>query len=730
MPQAEPKNSAVTARLDDLQNIFQQMVLVDRAHDEAELYAAVNELLHAMGDYTMAERAYIFEAATGPDVYDNTVEWCAPGITPQIDNLQKLHTSDMPVWCRTFGRGESIIIEDLESIRTTMPKEYEILKPQGIRTEIAFPILYRETLLGFLGLDNPDLSESQRFISILAVVGSHLGAAWQNSHMGTLLQQRQNDLNKKTRQLAQAIDEAETSSSVVSAISKIYASIYQIDLCKNAYEELDGDTKIYNPAGAHRDAPAMLRERFINKAAPEYRERALQFFDLTTLPERLREDETVAAEYLAVDGSWHLVRFIVQARDTDERVTDVLCVTRSISEQKRREEFWIVAAEEAARASAAKTEFLSRMAHDIRTPLNAVVGFTSLALRQCDDPEQVRTKLRNIETSAKYLDQIVSDILDLTRIDSGQMILKNRPQSITAVFHDLAAMTDGAHSDKQLTIRHSLHDITADRLLLDDLRFKQICMNLLSNAVKYTPDGGHVEFELYEKSCDTPNKIELVAVVRDDGIGMTPEYRKVMFSRFTRAVDTRVNKERGSGLGLSIVSQLTALMGGTIDVQSEPGQGSTFTVTLPLTCAQSEPAPQAAAAQPNDDCDGLHLLVAEDNDLNYEVISELLALYGITCERAENGAVCVEKFCGAPPHTYDAILMDMQMPVMDGPQAATTLRSVGSVECSRIPILAITANASEGDVRKCLDSGMNVHISKPVDITKLLTHLAALCRGT
>ena len=728
MLQAEQKNGAMHSRLDDLQNVFQQMVLVDCAHDDTELYTAASELLHAMGDYTMAERAYIFEAITQPDVFTNTIEWCAPGVTPQIDNLQKIHGSDMPTWYRTFCKGESVIIEDLEAVRQATPEEYELLKPQGIRTEISFPIIYQESLLGFLGLDNPDLSESRQLINILAVVGRHLGAAWQNSRMGALLQQRQKDLNQKTRQLAQALDEAGTSSSVVSAISKIYSSIYQIDLVKGEYEELNGDTKIYHPAGFHRDAAFMLRDRFINKVTPEYRERALEFFDLTTLPQRLQDEETVAAEYLTIDGNWHLVRFISQKRQADGQVTNVLCVTRSISEQKRREEFWIAAAEEASRASAAKTEFLSRMAHDIRTPLNAVMGLTTLALRQCDDPGQVRSRLQRIETSARYLDQIVGDILDLTSIDSGQMKLKSEAHSITAVFNNIAAIADSAHTGKPLALRCVIHDIAADSLLLDELRFKQICLNLLSNAIKYTPAGGHVLFELYEKPAETPDQITLVAVVQDDGIGMTPEYQKVMFNRFTRAVDTRVNKERGTGLGLSIVAQLVEFMGGTVHVQSKPGLGSTFTVALTLPRAQETPAPQPVTTLPAEACSGLHLLVAEDNDLNYEVICELLALYGITCERAENGAVCVEKFCGAPPRTYDAILMDMQMPVMDGLQATVSLRGTGRAECAKVPILAMTANAAEEDVRRCLDAGMNVHLSKPVDLPLLLQNLAVLCQ--
>ena len=252
---------------------------------------------------------------------------------------------------------------------------------------------------------------------------------------------------------------------------------------------------------------------------------------------------------------------------------------------------------------------------------------------------------------------------------------------------------------------------------------KQICTNLMSNAIKYTPNGGTVSFEAFEAPAGD-GQVNFTAVVRDTGIGMSKDFLDQMYSMFTRETDTRINKIQGYGLGLSIVKRLTDCMNGKIDVDSTLGKGTTFRVNfvLPTGTAEAEHAKNGQNAA--DLCRGMHLLVAEDNDLNYEVISELMQMYDITCDRAENGSVCVEKFQSAAPGSYDAILMDMQMPVMNGLQATSILRSLGEGDAHTVPIIAMTANAFKEDVQRCLNAGMNAHLSKPVDVAQLLETLA------
>lgn len=250
-------------------------------------------------------------------------------------------------------------------------------------------------------------------------------------------------------------------------------------------------------------------------------------------------------------------------------------------------------------------------------------------------------------------------------------------------------------------------------------------MNLLSNAVKYTPDGGTVTFELWQEEIPGTKNVRLLSRVSDTGIGMSQEYMKNMYDKFNRAVDTRVNKVRGSGLGLSIVKELVDMMHGTIETESALGKGTTFRLAFTFPYLDDTENEAAPSKEPDvSDTRGMHLLVAEDNDLNYEVIEELLAMHEITCDHAKNGAECVEKFQTAAPGTYDLILMDMQMPVMDGVEAAKVIRSMDDPHGKTIPILAITANAFESDMKKCKDAGMNEHLSKPIDIQKLLEALS------
>lgn len=261
--------------------------------------------------------------------------------------------------------------------------------------------------------------------------------------------------------------------------------------------------------------------------------------------------------------------------------------------------------------------------------------------------------------------------------------------------------------------------------MTDILRMKQIYANILSNAIKYTPDGGKVCFHVHQEMVPEKGYVCIVAEISDTGIGMSEEFMEKMFNKFERATDTRVNTVSGYGLGLSIVKQLVDLMGGTLKVESRLGKGTTVRVSLKVTYLESvQGGWEQEETAATDVCRGLHLLVAEDNELNREVITELLGLHGITCDCAEDGSICLEQFKQVKREYYDAILMDMQMPNMNGIDAAKQIRMLP--EGKTIPIIAMTANALQSDVEKCLEAGMNRHLSKPVDIRVLLKTLAEI----
>ena len=531
---------------------------------------------------------------------------------------------------------------------------------------------------------------------------------------------------KHQQELEAALDAARQNNEIISAISKIYSSIYRIDLRHMVCEEITSDSADHRAVGRRVTAAIHMTVQSRDMIQKEFQPYADRFFDLSTLAERLREDDTVALEYRITDGNWHNARFIVQTCDPDGTPTQVLCVVRQTSEEKRREEKWIVAAEEAQRANEAKSEFLSRMTHDIRTPMNVIVGFTNIARQHLDDPEKLKDCLDKIQMSGENLGQLVDDVLDISRIESGRFEIAVQPVDLYELFAFYRQTVRGMLAEKQLDFTSDIHDLSYPVLMGDRVRLGQICMNLLSNAVKYTPEGGSVRFEMYERPAGDA-QVELVTVIQDTGIGMTPEFMEQMYAQFTRAVDTRVNKVRGTGLGLAIVKKIVDLMGGTIEVQSAPQQGTTFNVQLTL------PVADQSAAEPTVEPVGLPdraltLLVAEDNDLNYEITDEQLAEYGLHCVRAVDGQDAVTQFSAAQPGTFDAVLMDLQMPGMNGLEATAAIRALDHAQARTMPIIALTANAYQEDAAKCLAAGMNAHLSKPLDTGKLLRTLAELVK--
>lgn len=321
---------------------------------------------------------------------------------------------------------------------------------------------------------------------------------------------------------------------------------------------------------------------------PEYLPYVEPFFDLSTLAERLRHEDSVMLEYPVRDGNWHLARFIVQTRGKNGEAEQVLFAMRLYSEEKRREKDLMSAADAARRANEAKSEFLSRMSHDIRTPMNVIMGFTNIALQHADDSDKMKECLEKIRVSGSNLQELIDDVPDISRIESGEFKIVSQPVKLPELFDFYCQAIAGMAEAKNIRFSGKLHDISHNVLLSDQIRLGQIYMNLLSNAAKYTPENGDVKFEVYEEKLAESGKVRLVSVVSDTGIGMTPEFMEQMYSAFSRAVDTRVNKVRGSGLGLAIVKKIVDLMGGAIEAESKVGKGTTFRVTLDLPAAADD----------------------------------------------------------------------------------------------------------------------------------------------
>lgn len=386
-------------------------------------------------------------------------------------------------------------------------------------------------------------------------------------------------------------------------------------------------------------------------------------------------------------------------------------------------------------ANLAKTQFLSSMSHDIRTPMNAVIGMTEIAKHHLNDPDYIKGCLDKVSMSGNHLLTLINDILDISKVESGKMTLTPQAFSLHNAMDELNAIVSQSAYDNGIEYTVNIHDISYDLLYADALRIRQILINLLTNAIKYTGIGGHVSFEVSEQPVDgSEDKIQVTFVVSDNGIGMTYEFQQTMYNSFSRATDSRINTIQGSGLGLAIVSQLINLMDGSIHCDSSPGNGTVFTVKLILP-ALSELPPEinindAACIPADDEFSGMRVLVAEDNDLNWEIIHILLEEYNIISDRAVNGQICLDILNDKNSPHYDLILMDVQMPIMDGRRATRYIRNNSNPYVRDIPIAAMTADAFAEDIYACIESGMDAHISKPIDMKQVLPILRKAVNGT
>lgn len=380
-----------------------------------------------------------------------------------------------------------------------------------------------------------------------------------------------------------------------------------------------------------------------------------------------------------------------------------------------------IAVEKAEGANRAKTNFLNNMSHDIRTPMNAILGYNRLMRKKLTDPQLIDYQ-RKIEQSGSLLLSIINHVLDMARIEIGKSKLDENAEVLGMIFDEAYGVFAPEAAKKEIRMKKTIA-VEHRSLICDGTKIRENFVNLISNAVKYTPRGGSVEVNVNELPCERKGFARIQTVVTDTGIGMSKEYLPTIYDSFSRERNTTMGKVAGTGLGMAIVKELVTMMGGTIEVKSELGEGTTFTVTLDHKIAETrhddrkEIASRKAAAESLAD---LHILLAEDNDLNAEIAMTLLEEAGLKVDRAADGIQCVSRIEKEPAGTYALILMDIQMPNMDGYKATETIRQLPDPKKAAIPIIAMTANAFEEDRKMALAKGMNGYIAKPIDPAKML----------
>ena len=394
---------------------------------------------------------------------------------------------------------------------------------------------------------------------------------------------------------------------------------------------------------------------------------------------------------------------------------------KSKAEEQKQKQLLMTAAEEADAANKAKSAFLLSISHDIRTPMNAIIGFTNIALHQ-NTVSDIHDSLEKVQKSSNHLLSLLNDVLDFSRIESGKVIISPEPVDITQLTDNVQAIMNGLLYNRDLKFEVHREGLKNPYVLADVLRIREVLVNLLGNAVKFTKDGGEITLDISSYPGADEKHIITRYVVQDNGIGMSEEFKKKLFDPFSQEDYANARTlYKGTGLGMAITKKYVDMMGGSIAVESKKGAGSTFTVEIPLELPE-QVIPSEQKQHLHRDLTGIHVLMAEDNDLNAELATIILEDAGMIVTRASDGKEVVDLFKNQPRGTYDLILMDIMMPNMDGHQAAKAIRALGieRSDAVTIPIIALSANAFIDDIQESLDSGMNDHISKPINTEELI----------
>ena len=384
-------------------------------------------------------------------------------------------------------------------------------------------------------------------------------------------------------------------------------------------------------------------------------------------------------------------------------------------------------------ASKAKSDFLANMSHDIRTPMNAIIGMTALIEHDAESPEKIREYTKKVNNSSQHLLGLINEVLDMSKIESGKLVLNSAEFDLKELLEQVEAGFRPQMNAKGQKFSITINQISHNWLIGDNVRVLQILNNLLSNSFKYTPTKGQIRLDVEELKQTSHNYAKICFRVSDNGIGMSSEYLSRIYDSFSREERTTVNTIQGTGLGMSIVKSLVDLMGGSINVDSIQGKGTQFVVVLDFKISERnekrEEKPETVELDENTGLKGMHFLCAEDNELNAEILSELLEIEGASCEICENGQVIVERFEQSKPGEFDMILMDVQMPIMNGYEATKAIRNGTHPLAKTIPIIAMTANAFSEDIQNSLNVGMDAHVSKPVDMKTLIKTVHSIQSG-
>ncbi len=629
-----------------------------------------------------------------------------------------------------IGTGKHEIFENLNDFLESF--QFDVKRRGQIKIEIrnlkqTEEWLNAEHVLAHGSVDFVGLFEDEsicfKMNTRFTIVYKWTGKKWLVQHLHqSVADQEQMDGEEFPLSLGKQVKEAHQA---LNALSTAYYHVSSLDLKTKKIELVKRSRKIdMDIQGNVADWDTQF-EVIKGIIAEQFVQKYIDFFDVQTMAARLHNKKSMSYEFKKKNGAWFLSMVVPQNYDEDGNVTSVLIANRDVTEEKLRElkqeEELQEAKAKAENASEAKSSFLFNMSHDIRTPMNAIIGYAELASRHLNDTEKLNRYLETIQVCGKQLLSLLGNVLNLARIENNKVEMEYTVSNVHENIGNCVAMFQQQTENKNQTLSLEEH-IIYPYVYMDAPHVSEICLNILSNAVKYTNAGGMISCNVTQTSCEKEGWCNMVITISDNGIGMSEEFQKHIFENFERERNTTACRIDGNGIGMGITKKLVDLMHGTIEVKSKQGEGSIFIVTIPCRKASEENAlvKKDTHLQNHGCLKGSRILLAEDNEINAEVATELLKEEGCIVEVANDGVACIDMIEKADAGYYKMILMDIQMPVMNGYDATIAIRNLNNPKKARIPIIAMTANAFAEDAKKALSAGMNDHVAKPIDMNILV----------
>ena len=662
-------------------------------------------LLEHLGKALNGERTYIFEQnESGGD--DNTYEWVAAGVEPERENLQNVPPEVCASWYRNFSVGGHIVIKNVEDIRESEPLQYENLKRQGIHSLVVVPLYDGKQIIGFYGVDNPPVKSLEYASNMLHTAAYFIVSSLKRRNLFRELQKR--SYLEGRQSLEDILEGART-------------GIWTIELEEGCQPRMYADRTMRILLGVSDDIqPEECYRHWFERIEPDYVE---------MVREAVRE--ILKAGRAEVTYPWNhpeLGKIYVRCGGvpdkTFEKPGDCLNgyhqdITETMVTRKKQEQSIMELLERVRRANSAKSEFLAHMSHDLRTPINGILGMLAILEKSQDDPERQSDCRKKIRVSAEHLLSLVNDVLQVSRLDSGWPASAEEPFDLCAALEDCITVLSPLAEERAVLLELDTSGLRHSRVIGNPLHLKQILMSVIDNALKYNRPHGSV-FVRAEETGFQEGTASCRFVIEDTGIGIGEDFKEHIFEPFAQEHQGARTNYNGVGLGMSIVKKLVDRMQGTVTVNSRLGKGSVVQITLPIRADETRSGRPAEEEQDvQSDVAGMRVLLVEDNKINCEIVEYILKDAGAEVVTANDGRAAVDAFEASAPGTFDCILMDLMMPVMSGYEAAWVIRSLDRPDAKSVPIIALSANAFEEDVALAKDAGMDAHLAKPVDIRKM-----------